>query len=42
MNAAGTDVTVGDFVLTPFGDENITPIVDLFLPAWHRRCGWHR
>lgn len=32
MNAAGTDVTVGDFVLTPFGDENITPIVDLFLP----------
>ena len=32
MNSAGTDVTVGDFVLTPFGDENITPIVDLFLP----------
>jgi hypothetical protein len=32
MNSAGTSATVGDFVLTPFGDENITPIVDLFLP----------
>ena len=33
MNSAGTSATVGDFLLTPFGDENITPIVDLFLPA---------
>jgi hypothetical protein len=33
MNTAGTSATVGDFVLTPFGDENITPIVDLFLPS---------
>lgn len=32
MNSAGTSATVGDFVLTPFGNENITPIVDLFLP----------
>jgi hypothetical protein len=32
MNTAGTSLTVGDFVLTPFGDVNITPIVDLFLP----------
>ena len=32
MNTAGTSATVGDFVLTPFGDENITPIVGLFLP----------
>ncbi|HUB55968.1 MAG TPA: hypothetical protein VMB04_12475 [Mycobacterium sp.] len=32
MNTAGTSATVGDFVLTPFGTENITPIVDLFLP----------
>ena len=32
MNSAGTSATVGDFVLTPFGDKNITPIVDLFLP----------
>jgi hypothetical protein len=32
MNSAGTSATVGDFILTPFGDENITPIVDLFLP----------
>jgi hypothetical protein len=31
MNAAGTDVTVGDFLLTPFGDENITPIVEFLL-----------
>jgi hypothetical protein len=32
MNSAGTSATIGDFILTPFGDENITPIVDLFLP----------
>ncbi len=32
MNSAGTSATVGDFILTPFGSENITPIVDLFLP----------
>jgi hypothetical protein len=32
MNNAGTEITVGDFVLTPFGDDNITPIVDLFVP----------
>ena len=32
MNTAGTSATVGDFILTPFGDENISPIVDLFLP----------
>ena len=32
MKRAGTSATVGDFILTPFGDENITPIVDLFLP----------
>ncbi|HXO81634.1 MAG TPA: hypothetical protein VN856_17310, partial [Mycobacterium sp.] len=32
MNSAGTSATVGDYILTPFGDENITPIVDLFLP----------
>ncbi len=31
MNSAGTDVTVGDFLLTPFGDENITPIVEFLL-----------
>jgi hypothetical protein len=31
MNAAGTSDTVGDFILTPFGDENITPIVDFLL-----------
>ena len=31
MNAAGTSDTVGDFLLTPFGDENITPIVDFLL-----------
>jgi hypothetical protein len=31
MNSAGTDVTVGDFILTPFGDENITPIVEFLL-----------
>lgn len=31
MNDAGTSATVGDYLLTPFGDENITPIVDFFL-----------
>jgi hypothetical protein len=31
MNAAGTSDTVGDFLLTPFGDENITPIVEFLL-----------
>jgi hypothetical protein len=31
MNDAGTSTTVGDFLLTPFGDENITPVVDFFL-----------
>jgi hypothetical protein len=30
FNEAGTEATVGDFVLTPFGDINISPIVDLF------------
>lgn len=30
INNAGTSATVGDFVLTPFGDVNISPIVDLF------------
>jgi hypothetical protein len=35
MNNAGTEATVGDFVLTPFGDDNISPIVDSFagMPA---------
>jgi hypothetical protein len=32
MNTAGTSATVGDFILTPFGDENITPIVALLFP----------
>lgn len=32
MNSAGTSTTIGDFLLTPFGDDNITNIVDLFLP----------
>jgi hypothetical protein len=31
MNAAGTSDTIGDYILTPFGDENITPIVDFLL-----------
>jgi hypothetical protein len=31
MNATGTSTTVGDFILTPFGDENITPIVEYLL-----------
>jgi hypothetical protein len=30
MNNAGTSATIGDFVLTPFGDVNISPIVDFF------------
>jgi hypothetical protein len=28
MNAAGTSDTIGDFVLTPYGDINISPIVE--------------
>jgi hypothetical protein len=28
----GTGTVLPDVILTPFGDENITPIVDLFLP----------
>jgi hypothetical protein len=28
---AGTSDTIGDYILTPFGDENITPIVDFLL-----------
>jgi hypothetical protein len=32
MNSAGTSATVGDFVLTPFGNDNITPFIELFLP----------
>lgn len=31
MNSTGTSDTVGDFLMTPFGTENITPIVDFFL-----------
>jgi hypothetical protein len=31
MNAAGTDVTVRDFLPIPFGGENITPIVEFLL-----------
>jgi hypothetical protein len=31
MNSTGTSDTVGDFLLTPFGDDNITPIVDFLL-----------
>jgi len=31
MNDAGTSTVIGDYLLTPFGDENITPIVDFFL-----------
>lgn len=30
VNAAGTSSTIGDFLLTPFGDLNISPLVDLF------------
>jgi hypothetical protein len=31
MNTAGTSSTVGDFILTPFGNENITPIIDALM-----------
>jgi hypothetical protein len=31
MNSTGTSDTVGDFLMTPFGTENITPIVDFLL-----------
>lgn len=31
MNSTGTSDTVGDFLMTPFGTENLTPIVDFFL-----------
>jgi hypothetical protein len=31
MNSTGTSTTIGDFILTPFGDENITSIVDYLL-----------
>jgi hypothetical protein len=31
MNDAGTSAIIGDYLLTPFGDENITRIVDFFL-----------
>ena len=31
MNSTGTSATVGDFLMTPFGTENLTPIVDFFL-----------
>jgi hypothetical protein len=31
MNTAGTSTTVGDFILTPFGNENITPIIDFLM-----------
>lgn len=31
MNAARTSDTIGDYILTPFGDDNITPIVDFLL-----------
>jgi hypothetical protein len=31
FNAAGTSATVGDYILTPFGDENISPIVNFLL-----------
>ncbi|WP_428341553.1 hypothetical protein [Mycobacterium sp.] len=31
MNSTGTSTTIGDFLLTPFGDENITSIVDYLL-----------
>jgi hypothetical protein len=31
MNDAGTSTIVGDYLLTPFGDENVTPIVDFLL-----------
>jgi hypothetical protein len=31
MNAAGTSDTIGDFPLTPYGDINISPIVEFLL-----------
>lgn len=31
MNTGGTSSTIGDFVLTPFGNENITPIIDFLM-----------
>lgn len=31
MNSTGTSATVGDFLMTPFGTENLTPIVDFLL-----------
>jgi hypothetical protein len=31
-NITGTSPIIGDFLTTPFGTENVTPIVDLFLP----------
>ena len=31
INSDGTSSTVGDFLLSPFGDTNITSIVDFFL-----------
>jgi hypothetical protein len=31
FNAAGTSATVGDYILTPFGDENISSIVNFLL-----------
>lgn len=32
-NSDGTSATIGDFLLTPFGDVNITPLADLFLTS---------
>lgn len=32
VNTAGTATTVGDFVLTPYGADNITPFIEAFLP----------
>ncbi|WP_156751252.1 hypothetical protein [Mycobacterium sp. 1245111.1] len=31
MNSTGTSDTVGDYLMTPFGTENLTPIVDFLL-----------
>jgi hypothetical protein len=31
MNSAGTSSTVGDFILTPYGNDNITPIIDALM-----------
>ncbi|OYV24270.1 MAG: hypothetical protein B7W97_00235 [Mycobacterium sp. 20-66-4] len=30
INSTGTN-TVGDFLMTPFGNENITPIIDFLM-----------